>query len=139
MNNAGIGLAAPLSRTRLEDFERVMNVNTTSVFLTMRAYLPKMVERGFGRIVNVASTAALTGAPYTAAYTASKHAVLGLTRVGAAEAMETGVTVNAVCPGFVDTPMTQQTISNVVAKTGRTREQALAATKAIWSTTTRYY
>ena len=127
VNNAGIGHAAPLARTSLDDYQRVMTINSTSVFLTTKAFMPGMASRGFGRIVNIASTASKVGAPYTAAYTASKHAVLGLTRVAAAELVETGVTANAVCPGFVDPSMTQQTLDNIVAKTGRSREEALAA------------
>jgi len=127
INNAGVGHASPFARTTLEAYEQVMAANATSVFLTTRAFMPRMAKRGFGRIVNIASTAAKTGAAYTAAYTASKHAVLGLTRVAAAESVGTGVTVNAVCPGFVDTAMTQQTISRIVAKTGRTSDDALAA------------
>ena len=127
VNNAGIGHASPLTATSLEDFELVMTTNATSVFVMMKAFIPRFKAQGFGRIINVASTASLVGAKYTGAYTASKHAVLGLTRCAAAELMNTGVTVNAVCPGFVDTPMTQDTLDNIVRKTGRTPEQSLKA------------
>jgi enamine deaminase RidA (YjgF/YER057c/UK114 family) len=107
-----------------------MAVNATSAFLCTRAFLPGMLERKWGRVVNVASTASLRGGKYLAAYTAAKHALLGLTRSAAAEVAGTGVTVNAVCPGFVDTEMTAETVERIAAKTGRTREAALAAALA---------
>jgi 3-hydroxybutyrate dehydrogenase len=89
-----------------------------------------MIERGFGRIVNVGSVAALKGYPYVAAYVASKHALLGLTRALAAEVARTGVTVNAVCPGYVDTDLVARSVETIVAKTGRTSDQALGAIAA---------
>jgi len=131
VNNAGAAHSAPLARTTLADWERMLAVNATGPFLVTRAFLPAMVERGFGRVVNIASTAALEGARYIAAYTASKHAVLGFTRSVAAEVAGTGVTVNAVCPGYVDTDLTRETIARIVAKTGRSEEEARASIAAV--------
>ena len=125
VNNAGIALSAPIHKTTLDDWKSVLAVNATGVFLCIQAFLPGMVEREWGRVVNVASVAGLTGMQYTAAYSASKHAVIGLTRCVAAEVAKKGVTVNAVCPGFVDTDMTVQTIDRIVEKTGVTQEDAL--------------
>src|SRR5206468_642739 len=105
-------------------------VNATGAFLCTRAFLPGMLERQWGRVVNVASTAGLRGGKYLAAYSAAKHALVGLTRSVAAEVAGTGVTVNAVCPGFVDTEMTAETVDRIVAKTGRDREEALQAALA---------
>jgi NAD(P)-dependent dehydrogenase (short-subunit alcohol dehydrogenase family) len=102
-------------------------VNATGTFLCTQAVVPGMVEREWGRVVNVASVAARTGARYVAAYTAAKHAVLGFTRAVAAEVAETGVTVNAVCPGYVDTEMTNETVDRIVRKTGMSRDDAISA------------
>jgi NAD(P)-dependent dehydrogenase (short-subunit alcohol dehydrogenase family) len=130
VNNAGAAASMPLARTTLDEWNRLMAVNATGAFLCTRALLPGMLERRRGRVINVASTAGLGGGRYLAAYTASKHALVGLTRSAAAETAGTGVTVNAVCPNFVDTEMTAETVSRIVAKTGRTREDALAAALA---------
>jgi enamine deaminase RidA (YjgF/YER057c/UK114 family) len=130
VNNAGAAGSMPLARTSLEDWNRLMAVNATGAFLCTRAFLPGMLERRWGRVVNVASTAGLSGGKYLAAYSAAKHALVGLTRAVAAETAGTGVTVNAVCPGFVDTEMTAETVSRIVEKTRRTREEALAAALA---------
>jgi 3-hydroxybutyrate dehydrogenase len=127
VNNAGIGFSGPLFRTPLADWDRLMTVNATGAFLCTQAFLPGMVERRWGRIVFVASVAGLTGGKYIAAYAASKHAVIGLARSAAAEVAESGVTVNAVCPGYVDTDMTRESLDRIMEKTGKTREQALAA------------
>jgi NAD(P)-dependent dehydrogenase (short-subunit alcohol dehydrogenase family)/enamine deaminase RidA (YjgF/YER057c/UK114 family) len=130
VNNAGAAGSMPIARTSLDDWNRLLAVNATGAFLCTRAFLPGMLERKWGRVVNVASTAGLSGGKYLAAYSAAKHAVVGLTRAVAAEVADTGVTVNAVCPGFVDTEMTAETVDRIVAKTGRTREDALAAALA---------
>ncbi|MFL5495128.1 MAG: SDR family NAD(P)-dependent oxidoreductase [Gemmatimonadales bacterium] len=130
VNNAGAAASMPLVKTSLDEWNRLMTVNATGAFLCTRAFLPGMLERQWGRVVNVASTAGLRGGKYLAAYAAAKHALLGLTRSAAAEVTGTGVTVNAVCPGFVDTEMTAETVARIVAKTGRTREEALAAALA---------
>src|SRR5919106_2262636 len=127
INNAGVATAAPLSRTTLAEWNRLFAINATGAFLCMQAFVPGMLERQWGRVVNVASTLALTGYRYTSAYTASKHALLGLTRAVAAEAAAHGVTVNAVCPSYLATRMTEETLARVTAKTGRSREEALAA------------
>jgi len=130
VNNAGAAASMPVARTSLEEWNRLMAVNATGAFLCTRAFLPGMLERKWGRVVNVASTAGLSGGKYLAAYSAAKHALVGLTRSVAAEVAGTGVTVNAVCPGFVDTEMTAETLARIMAKTGRTREEALAAALA---------
>jgi NAD(P)-dependent dehydrogenase (short-subunit alcohol dehydrogenase family) len=124
VNNAGIATSAPMVRTTLEEWNRHLLVNATGVFLCSRAVLPAMIERSWGRIVTIASVASHVGWPYTAAYTASKHAALGLTRVLAAELRNTGVTANCVCPNYVRTEMTERTIDNIRANTGRSAEQA---------------
>ena len=126
VNNAGIAVGAPLARTTLEDWRAHLDVNATGAFLCTRAVLNGMIERGDGRIVTVASVAGLVGARYTAAYSASKHAAVGLMRATAAEVAGTGVTANAVCPAYVDTAMTERTVDNIVARTDRTPEEARA-------------
>jgi NAD(P)-dependent dehydrogenase (short-subunit alcohol dehydrogenase family) len=130
VNNAGAAASMPVVRTSLDDWNHLMAVNATGAFLCTRAFLPGMLERQWGRVVNIASTAGLGGGKYLAAYSAAKHALIGLTRSAAAEVAGTGVTVNAVCPGFVDTEMTAETVTQIVAKTGRSREEALAAALA---------
>jgi len=127
VNNAGLAHAAPLERLTLDDWNRVMAVNATGTFLCTKAFLPAMVKRGWGRVVNVASVAGLSGGRYIAAYAASKHAVVGFTRCAAMEVAAAGVTVNAVCPGYVDTEMTRESLEHIAMKTGRSREQALEA------------
>jgi NAD(P)-dependent dehydrogenase (short-subunit alcohol dehydrogenase family) len=124
VNNAGVSASAPLERTSLADWRQQIDVNATAAFLCTRQALPAMRERGWGRIVTVASTAGRAGSRYTAGYTASKHAAVGLMRAVAAEVAGTGVTSNAVCPGFVRTEMTARSIERIVETTGRTAEQA---------------
>ena len=127
VNNAGASTSAPLARTTIEDWHSLLEVNATGAFLCTRAALGGMVERGTGRIVTVASTAARAGLRYTAAYTASKHAAVGLMRAVAAEVAGTGVTANAVCPTYVRTEMTEKSIARIVAVTERSEEEAEAA------------
>jgi NAD(P)-dependent dehydrogenase (short-subunit alcohol dehydrogenase family)/enamine deaminase RidA (YjgF/YER057c/UK114 family) len=130
VNNAGAAASMPVTKTSLTEWNRLMAVNATGAFLCTRALLPGMIERKWGRVVNVASTAGLSGAKYIAAYSAAKHALVGFTRSAAAEVAGTGVTVNAVCPGYVDTEMTTESLDRIVAKTGRSRGEALAAALA---------
>jgi len=131
VNNAGIAESAPLVKTDDELWQRHLAVNLSGVFYCTRAALPAMVERGWGRIINVASIAGKTGAPYIAAYAASKHGVLGLTRSVALEVATKGVTVNAICPGYVDTDMTTHALETIEAKTGKSAADSLDAIKAM--------
>ena len=124
VNNAGIAGSAKLTDTSDEMWDRMLRVNATGAFYCTRAVLPTMLAAKWGRIVNVASIAAKAGAPYIAAYAASKHALLGLTRAVAAEVATRGITVNAVCPGYVDTGMTDASTANISAKTGRSEQDA---------------
>jgi len=124
VNNAGVSASADVARTTLDDWRGQIDVNATGAFLCTRAVLGGMRERGRGRIVTVASTAGLAGVRYTTAYTASKHAAVGLMRAVAAEVAGTGVTANAVCPAFVRTDMTTASVERIVASTGRSEAQA---------------
>lgn len=126
VNNAGIAKGGPFLKTEDETWREIFEVNLFSVAACTRLALPGMIEAGWGRVVNVASIAGLRGSPYTTAYTASKHALVGMTRSLALETAKKGVTVNAVCPGYVDTPMTDRTVANVQEKTGRSAEEARA-------------
>jgi NAD(P)-dependent dehydrogenase (short-subunit alcohol dehydrogenase family) len=130
VNNAGGAASAPLRKIATEEWNLMLAVNATSVFLCTREFVPGMVERGWGRVVSVASIAGLEGAKYIAHYAAAKHAVIGLMRSVAAEVHGSGVTVNAVCPGYVDSPMTERTLANVQARVGLGRDEALAAVLA---------
>jgi NAD(P)-dependent dehydrogenase (short-subunit alcohol dehydrogenase family) len=125
VNNAGVATSAPLAKTSLSDWRALMDVNATGAFLCSRAALPRLNEHG--RIVTVASVAGRAGAKYTSAYTASKHAAVGLTRAIAAELAGTTRTANAVCPGYVRTAMTERTVSTIAERTGKDGEAALAA------------
>lgn len=129
INNAGIAGSAPVVKQSLDEWNRIFAVNVTATFLCTQAALPKMIERGSGRIVNIASVAARFGARYIAAYAASKHAVLGFTRCVAAEVAANGITANAVCPGFVDTEMVSSSVTRIVEKTGLSSDQALDTIK----------
>ncbi len=130
VQSAGMAFSAPLHRTMLAEWEEIFRVNVTGTFLCTRAFLPDMIGRKWGRVVHVASVAGLAGAKYISAYAASKHAVVGFTRSVAAEVAPFGVTVNAVCPGYVDTAMTRESVARIAAKTGRSETEALAAVVA---------
>ena len=130
VNNAGQAHSAPFMKTDIHLLNSMLAVNLSSVLLCTQAVLPGMLEAGWGRIVNIASTAGLTGYSYTSAYCAAKHAVVGLTRSLAQELAKKGVTVNAVCPGYTETDLVHDAIANIVKKTGRTEEQARAVLAA---------
>jgi NAD(P)-dependent dehydrogenase (short-subunit alcohol dehydrogenase family) len=125
--NAGAGESAPIARMTDEMWQRQIDLNLTAPFRCVRRVVPGMVDRKWGRVVVLASIASKRGEPYIAAYTAAKHGVLGMVRSVAAELARTGVTVNAVCPAYVDTPMTDGTVESIVATTGRTAEEARQA------------
>jgi NAD(P)-dependent dehydrogenase (short-subunit alcohol dehydrogenase family) len=127
VNNAGVSRSAPIPKTTLDDWHEQMAVNATGAFLCTRAVVSSMRERNEGRIVFVASTAGIAGYRYTAAYSASKHAEIGLMRAVAAEVAGTGVTANAVCPTYVRTPMTERSAARIAEKTGRSEQEAVEA------------
>jgi NAD(P)-dependent dehydrogenase (short-subunit alcohol dehydrogenase family) len=126
VNNAGIAESSSFVKTGDEFWQRHLAINLSGTFYCMRAALPAMIERGWGRIINISSIAGKTGAAYIAAYSASKHGVLGLTRSCALEVAAKGVTVNAICPGYVDTDMTERAIKNITAKTGKPADESRA-------------
>lgn len=125
--SAGAGASAPLARTTDADWQRMIDLNLTAPFRCLRRATPAMVRGGWGRVVLVSSVAAKRGEPYISAYAASKHGALGLVRSAASELAGTGVTVNAVCPGYVDTTMTEDTVANIHAVTGRSVPEARRA------------
>jgi NAD(P)-dependent dehydrogenase (short-subunit alcohol dehydrogenase family) len=127
INNAGQAHSAKFTDTDEALWNRLIAVNLTGTYLCSRQAVPDMLQAGFGRIVNVASVAGLHGGPYISAYASSKHAVIGLTRSLAVEYATRNITVNAVCPGYVDTEMTRNTIANIMSKTGRSESETLAA------------
>lgn len=131
VNNAGQAESAPLTRTSDELWARMLAVNLTGPFHVSRAVLPGMIHTGWGRIVTVTSTASLRGYPYVSAYVAAKHGALGLTRALALEVATRGITVNAVCPGFTDTDMLQESVATIVARTGRSEGEARATLAAL--------
>ena len=126
VNNAGIADSAPFVKSDLALYRRLMAVNFESVIIATRAVLPGMIARGFGRVISIASIAGLKGYPYVTAYCASKHAVVGLTRALAQEVAKTGVTVNALCPGYVDTDLVHDGAARIAAKTGRAAAEIAA-------------
>jgi 2-hydroxycyclohexanecarboxyl-CoA dehydrogenase len=127
VNNAGGAESAPFVSMDDGLWDRMLALNLTGVYNCMRAVVPGMFDRRRGRVINIASAAGKVGFAYTAAYVAAKHGVLGLTRAVAVEAAGRGVTVNAVCPGWIDTPLTKESIARIVAKTGRSPEEARKA------------
>ena len=126
VNNAGAAESAPFEKTGIDLLERMLAVNLKAAFLCTQTVLPAMIAAKYGRIINVASTAGLTGYAYVTAYVAAKHALVGLTRALALETAKRGVTVNAVCPGFTDTDLVARSVETIVAKTGRNAEAARA-------------
>lgn len=131
VNNAGVADSASLDRTDDAIWDRALAVNVTAAFALCREVLPAMAKRGWGRVINVASNAGLRGYAYTSAYCASKHALVGLTRALAVEYARSGVTVNAVCPGFVDTEMARRAVTRISESTKRDASTALATLEAM--------
>lgn len=126
LNNAGQAQPAPFAKTSAQHWQRMLDVNLTSAFHCTQAVLPQMLEAGWGRIINIASTAGLKGYKYVSAYVAAKHGLVGLTRALALELATKNITVNAVCPGYTETDIVQDAIANIVRKTGRSEDQARA-------------
>jgi len=129
VNNAGVAESATFVNTTDELWQRHLAINLSGTFYCSRAALPAMLKNGWGRIINIASIAGKTGAPYIAAYAASKHGVMGLTRSVAVEVGASGVTVNAICPGYVDTDMVSRGIERITTRTGRSADEALDSLK----------
>jgi len=127
VNNAGIAESAPFAKPDPALWDRHLRVDATGPYLLTRAVLPAMLERRWGRVINIASLAGLYGAPYVAAYTASKHALVGLTKALATEVSGKGVTVNAICPGFAATYIVWNSARNIAARTGKSFEEAVEA------------
>lgn len=127
VNNAGIAPSAPFLKSDAALWQRVLDVNLLGAVHATRAALPDMLAAQWGRVVNIASTAGLTGMAYVSAYCAAKHALIGFTRALAMEMARKGITVNAVCPGYTDTDIVGDALANITAKTGRSREEALAS------------
>lgn len=131
VNNAGVAESAPLDRTSDEAWDRMLAVNVTGAFALCRALIPPMIQRGFGRVVNVASNAGLTGYAYSSAYCASKHALVGMTRAIAVEIARSEVTINCVCPGWVNTGMADAAVARIAEATGRSEDAARRSLEAM--------
>lgn len=126
VNNAGAAESTPFGRTTTKTWRAMLEINLTGVFLVSRAVLPAMIERGWGRIVSIASTAGLKGYAYVAAYCAAKHGVIGMSRSLALEVAQKGVTVNVVCPGYTETELLGGSVANITEKTGMSEDEARA-------------
>ncbi len=131
VNNAGVAESAPLEKTTDELWDRIMELDATAVFRVTRAFVPGMVKAGWGRIINIASNAGLSGYGYSAAYCAAKHAVVGMTRALAIDLARTGVTINAICPGWVETQMADEAVTRIAQKTGRSIDEARTSLAAM--------
>ncbi len=131
VNNAGAAESAALERTTDEMWDRTLELDATAPFRVTRALVPGMVRKGWGRVINIASNAGVSGYSYTSAYCAAKHAMVGMTRALALEVARTGVTINALCPGWVDTQMVEEAVANIASKTGRSTDDARAQLAAM--------
>ena len=125
VNNAGIQYVAPLDQFPVEKWDAILSINLSSAFHTMRLALPAMRKNGFGRIINIASAHGLVASPFKAAYVAAKHGIVGLTKVAALEVAEAGITCNAICPGYVYTPLVEAQIDGQAKAHGISREQVI--------------
>jgi NAD(P)-dependent dehydrogenase (short-subunit alcohol dehydrogenase family) len=126
VNNAGIAESAPLEKTTDAVWERILELDATAPFRIIRALVPGMVKAGWGRVINIASNAGVSGYGYSSAYCAAKHAMVGFTRALAIDLAKTGVTINALCPGWVDTAMAHEAVARIASKTGRSEADARA-------------
>ena len=124
VNNAGAAESAPLDRTTDEIWDRILELDVTAAFRVTRGFVPGMLKAGWGRIVNIASNAGVSGYGYSTAYCAAKHAMVGMTRALAIDLARTGVTINALCPGWVETQMVEEAVTRIAQKTGRSEEEA---------------
>jgi len=131
VNNAGVAESAALDRTNDELWDRILEIDATAPFRVIRALVPAMVKAGWGRVINIASNAGVSGYGYSSAYCAAKHAMVGFTRALAIDLARTGVTINALCPGWVHTKMSDEAVARIAAKTGRSTDEARASLEAM--------